>query len=372
MIQALNNRSLLRKFGSAQGVKELQTRFEASIEQTKDIGVTLDDVLTIEKSGKKKVLFSELAMQEMAALGDHAEEFAKRPEVKGVTLTIDSYASQDLDDGLSYYRNKDGSFVVGISITDVSAWVPRGGALDHSARLRVAGDYRGKSELVAPMFPLPLANDTLSLHQDRPRLCKTVEMLFSPSGKFLDAKIFRSVFINRHRLDSKDAARARDTAPTSEDGRAVQEALQAFSLAAGGKEGELPNIEKMLERLVRRSCLFVADALKNAGLEASYRNQESQHSPAHYDAQPTGHAGIGAEAYVQWTSPIRRYADLDTHRALDRLLDGKKPRGKIAEIAHRNRESQHERDNKGRDRRYKVLSLLVRLAKSKKTATLET
>ena len=37
---------------------------------------------------------------------------------------------------------------------------------------------------------------------------------------------------------------------------------------------------------------------------------------ARYDSRNIGHFGLGQKAYVHFTSPIRRYADLAVHRAL--------------------------------------------------------
>ena len=36
--------------------------------------------------------------------------------------------------------------------------------------------------------------------------------------------------------------------------------------------------------------------------------------------QPSPHSGLGLQSYVQWTSPIRRYSDLMTHRSVKRCL----------------------------------------------------
>lgn len=57
---------------------------------------------------------------------------------------------------------------------------------------------------------------------------------------------------------------------------------------------------------------------------------------ARYDTQPMGHYGLAKANYCHFTSPIRRYADLEVHRALA-ALSGKVKRGadvsKLQEIA---------------------------------------
>jgi ribonuclease R len=57
-------------------------------------------------------------------------------------------------------------------------------------------------------------------------------------------------------------------------------------------------------------------------------------SQARYDVESRGHYALRFEHYVHFTSPIRRYADLEVHRALKRLLQGgESPRGAKQERA---------------------------------------
>jgi ribonuclease R len=47
--------------------------------------------------------------------------------------------------------------------------------------------------------------------------------------------------------------------------------------------------------------------------------------PARYTVHPESHFGLGADRYLHFTSPIRRYADLLVHRAVGAYLDGTRP-----------------------------------------------
>lgn len=56
---------------------------------------------------------------------------------------------------------------------------------------------------------------------------------------------------------------------------------------------------------------------------------------ARYSTDPLGHYALGFEHYVHFTSPIRRVADLEVHRAVHRALDGEAPRRDALEGAQR-------------------------------------
>lgn len=292
-----------------------------------------------------ELLFRRAVLEEVSRLDPARADFATRPQVPGVALTIDSYVSQDLDDGLAYARAPGGQQLVSVSLADVSAWVRPGSAIDHAARRRQHSIYGEFAE--APMLPPALSHDLLSLHQDEPRLAKTIEMRFDAAGRFVGSRIYRSVFTNRHRLDATDAELARrGQGNVPPELTQALRALTDIATALSGKThaaGE-PSVKKVLELLNGKAYAIAAEALDNAGLETSYRNQAREHERVRYGPRAAGHATTGVAAKVG-LSGLRHYACLDAHRALDRLIDGRMPTGRLLEIDRRMRELQHGRLN---------------------------
>lgn len=89
----------------------------------------------------------------------------------------------------------------------------------------------------------------------------------------------------------------------------------------GVKAGDLsnrPELQRLLDSLKGKPY---ASALKIGLLKSLKR--------ARYSPDPLGHYGLSKNDYSHFTSPIRRYADLVTHRALARDLDAKQ-RGPVS------------------------------------------
>lgn len=311
---------------------------------------TPEEVAQLKAQGKD-VVFSDLALNEAHALGDKADQFATREHVQGVVLSIDSYETQDLDNAMSFRREPDGSMVVGVHATDLAAWVRMGGALDFAARRRAETKYLKEQQLVLPMLPLSLSEGKLSLFEGEARLTRSVELRFSPDGQLLDTRIFRSQLVNRFRLDDADAAAAAKGEKRGKDNPELADALSSLSkLAARASGAKDPDasmaMDKMLGYFTQQSALAVGQALVDGKLEASFRNQDKPNQKSNYGANGTGHAAFGSRPYAQWTGPMRRYADLDVARAMDRLIDGRTPQGRVAELDERMRARQLERANK--------------------------
>ncbi len=97
--------------------------------------------------------------------------------------------------------------------------------------------------------------------------------------------------------------------------KALSEALGALGFSAGHIGG--PNAARGLQDVLRRAAGHPLEHIVNSMMVRSMRQ-------AVYSPVSEGHFGIAARFYSHFTSPIRRYPDLLTHRAVKALLNGKK------------------------------------------------
>ena len=106
--------------------------------------------------------------------------------------------------------------------------------------------------------------------------------------------------------------RVHDT-PAEEKVAALREYLAGVGLQlSGGDQPRPKDFAELLERIRRRpDCALLQTLVLRSMKQAVY-------SPDN-----TGHFGLAFDAYVHFTSPIRRYPDLLVHRAIKSLLIGK-------------------------------------------------
>lgn len=103
-------------------------------------------------------------------------------------------------------------------------------------------------------------------------------------------------------------------APTKEKLKTLREFLKQVGLSLGG--GDSPSASDYAELMKKVKERPDASLLQTMLLRSM---QQAVYSPDNI-----GHFGLAYEAYAHFTSPIRRYPDLLTHRAIKAILQGKR------------------------------------------------
>ena len=267
----------------------------------------------------------------------------------------DDPASADADDALSF---KDGEVLV--HVADVAAWVAPDSALDLAARERGSALYL--PERVVPMLPEGLLAEAALGRGEKSRALTFAFRL--EGGAPVGVRVFPS-WVRVQRLSYREAE-DRLAEPPFSDLLRLAEAFYQRRLAAGALDLALPEVKVRLEGeevviaplppyrsrfLVRELMLSAGEAAarfaRARGVPVPYSTQEKRPlseplpedpvaksfalrktlSRTTYKSAPLPHAGLGLSAYVQATSPLRRYLDLAVHQQLRAAIQGRSPLG---------------------------------------------
>lgn len=270
-------------------------------------------------------------------------------------ITIDGQATLDHDDAVSLEVYGDG-YRLGVHIADVAHFIPRGGELDRKAQERCSSVYM--PDLKISMLPPELAEGACSLRQNeiRPALSTMVEL--GPGFEVRRFDIVPSIIKVRRQLNYHEANKE-----VTNDGfllmlHRMAERFRRKRVADGAVYISLPEINlwvdenkqvtlskinrespsrMMITELMIMANWLIAEHLKQHQLPAIYRSQAAPRERLYegmegtlfqnwmqrrclsrfvLGADPERHNGLGVEAYVTATSPIRKYSDLVTQRQL--------------------------------------------------------
>lgn len=144
------------------------------------------------------------AESEMIPLTISDEEIEKRLDMRDVlTYTIDPDTAKDFDDALSFERNSNGNYNVGIHIADVSHYVRPGTELDREAYERGTSVYL--VDRVVPMLPERLSNGVCSLRPHEDKLCFSAIFEITEGGEVVQEWFGRTVIHSNHRFTYGEA-----------------------------------------------------------------------------------------------------------------------------------------------------------------------
>ncbi len=294
-------------------------------------------------------------------------EDPSRVDLTGLlTVAIDDPETTEVDDALSLSPSPSGGWTMWVHIADPGSVVPVDSPLMAEAARRAASLYLPEGKVT--MFPPELASGPMSLNQGEPRAALTLKAELTPGGEVRAYEFLLSKVMVDHQVSYEEADRLLEqTGPLGDLlHHLVQagDALESMRRANGaimlnGPEFKIRRHEDGRVTIVPMDRLspsraMVAEAMilvgtcagrtfVDRGAPASFRCQDPPDEDldlpdgpldpltfylavkrihrAEISRIPGRHAGLGVDAYVQISSPIRRYGDLVMQRQLKSLIE---------------------------------------------------
>ena len=279
-------------------------------------------------------------------------------------ITIDGQSTLDYDDALSLQTEGD-MYRLGIHIIDVGHYVRKGDRIDQEALARGSSIYMPDQKI--PMLPANLAENTCSLKAGQLRPAISTMVRLSPSFDIVDYEVLPSLVKVEQQLTYYDVNLLADEKPDIVLLRDIAAKFRQFRMDAGaiqislpeihvwiGEDGEI-NVNKinrespgrlLVSEFMIMANWLMAHFLAERNLPAIYRSQPKPKERLYkgyeeslfqnmmqrrllnrfrLSSAPDHHSGLGLDAYVTATSPIRKYCDLITQRQIRAAHDLEAP-----------------------------------------------
>ena len=304
------------------------------------------------------------------------------------TITIDDADTQDRDDALSLERidgESEGIHRLGVHITDAGALIPQSSVLDKVADLRMASLYIPDRKI--PMLPTAVSHDKGSLEVGERRAALSLLTDINADGEILRFDVKPSVIASDAPLSYDEANAAISDASHAHHDilaslHALTEALKSRREAAGAvgidraellikvvssDDVEIKVVQRnSLAREMVAECMVLCNSLlatfcRDNDIPAAYRSQSApdltglgadlppgvqigedgplrqylmlrRFAPAQSGTTAAPHGGLGVPAYIQATSPLRRYPDMVMQRQITHYLSAGEPLYSVEEI----------------------------------------
>jgi len=303
------------------------------------------------------------SFQKILTVNDHMEN-GRKDLTSLSAMTIDGQATLDFDDALSI-EDKGDHYLLGIHIIDVAHYIKKRDRIDAEAISRGSSIYT--PDLKIPMLPPDLAENSCSLKTGAFRPAISVMVKLTPTAEILDHDIFPSIISVEKRLTYYDVNQMSDKNREIIILREIAEQFRKRRFAQGAVQITLPDIninlgentEIVIHRINRESPgrMLVAELmimanwlmarlLADNNVPAIFRSQSGPKERLYRENEgtlfqnymqrktlsrfvlgntPGRHSGLGLDAYVTGTSPIRKYFDLISQRQIRSIHGKEKP-----------------------------------------------
>lgn len=152
--------------------------------------------------------FSEESIKQAESISDmvYPEDKINRYDLTDWEIfSIDGADAKDKDDCVSLHKMKNGNYLLGVHISDVSYYVKEGTPIDKDAFRKGTSYYY--SGIVEPQLPKKLSNGICSLNENVERLTKSVLIELTNDGRVIKATLLPTVINSRGALTYEDTNR---------------------------------------------------------------------------------------------------------------------------------------------------------------------
>ncbi len=277
----------------------------------------------------KEYALPEAFPRDVLAVNAEPEDVTQREDLGWLEcISIDPSSTYNIDDAISVVRNRQGEFQLGVHVADVTAYVPRGGLLDQEARHRCQNVYL--PGLCIPILPDAVSHDLCSLQEGVARFAVSVFIQFNAEGQRTHSFFQRSIIENRHAFSYDEALSVLQGNIESPHQHLLTCMAELCQLLR--RERQAPELvaqasyhiaHQIVEEFMLQANQIIAEHLSQNQITALFRTHtpteeglSSSRTRAIYGVEAIDHAGLAISQYCHFTSPIRRYVDLTTHRLL--------------------------------------------------------
>jgi len=277
---------------------------------------------------------------------------------KLLVFSIDDADTHDIDDAISWESSPEG-YTLGIHIADISSRIPKDSLLFADAIERCSSLYFADCNI--DMFHPKLIAESFSLSADRESLALSLLLDIDAGFNVISYRFVQSRIKVNKNYSYRDIDAKRRDEPFASIHSFCQKLLKErsgdysstrFAYYPQIKAGKL-TLKKIDNHSFARTLVSelmilynrcFAEQTQKLQVPAIYRNIEQFFSDsedsesevigstAFLSTTASYHPGIGSEAYIHATSPIRRVADLINQHGFCAILQGKNPQISLEEL----------------------------------------